>query len=309
MSEIYTSAVKNYIQRNGFVMVSNLLFDYQDELGISDLELTFLMRIMKNRKGYSIHDSVLDPNTSSKTLSRRRISLKEKGLINFTVVKSQGEDGKFVTKGISYDLSPLEEKLQKISDRIEDAKREEAEEIISQNEEVLEDSDDDSPLSKYKRDYFNFYGVNCKFTQYELTKYNSLSEENKKLVAYIFEYCKANKLLKKIVPRLALFFQVGFRFADLKKWYLSNYSDDYCEGNDEDVMTCSNDNFVDRTELIDSIFMMFYPSNNKGCNSSFFLKLRNYVYDNYNDEWESGVPAKDMKEIKALYDKYRSKER
>ena len=47
MEKIYASPVKNYLQRNGFVMVSNLLIDFQQELGITELELSFIIKIMK----------------------------------------------------------------------------------------------------------------------------------------------------------------------------------------------------------------------------------------------------------------------
>ena len=40
MEKIYASPVKNSLQRNGFVMVSNLLIDSQQELGITELELS-----------------------------------------------------------------------------------------------------------------------------------------------------------------------------------------------------------------------------------------------------------------------------
>ena len=87
MEKIYASPVKNYLQRNGFVMVSNLLIDFQQELGITELELSFIIKIMKNVKGYAIHDRDLDPTVCSRTLSRRRNSLRDKGLLNFSTIK------------------------------------------------------------------------------------------------------------------------------------------------------------------------------------------------------------------------------
>ena len=134
MEKIYSTPVRNYIQRNGFVMVSNLLLDFQQELGITESELSFIIKIMKNKNGYAIHDKDLDPTVCTKTLSRKRNSLKEKGLLKFSTIKSQEPiTGTFKTDGISYDLSPLEEKLQIISDKIES----EREEKIKQHLEAL----------------------------------------------------------------------------------------------------------------------------------------------------------------------------
>ena len=152
MAEIYSSVIKNYIQRNGFVMVSNLLLDFQEELGISEGELVFIIKLMKNKTCHVLHDSELDSKLSSKTLSRRRNSLKEKGLLNFSVLKKQDEDGKFKTAGISYDLSPLEEKLQELSDIIEKKKEIYIKKEIEQEEIVIEDTEENSPLIKYQND-------------------------------------------------------------------------------------------------------------------------------------------------------------
>ena len=50
-------AVSNYIQRDGFVMVSNLLITYREELGISNKELLFIIAIM-NIKLFFIISSI-----------------------------------------------------------------------------------------------------------------------------------------------------------------------------------------------------------------------------------------------------------
>ena len=103
-------------------MVSNLLLDFQEELDISDSELLFLIKILKKRNSPIIHDNELDKNSSSRTMLRRRTSLKEKGLINYSIVKKQNEKGTYQTDGVMYDLSPLEEKLQSISNKLEEKK-------------------------------------------------------------------------------------------------------------------------------------------------------------------------------------------
>ena len=74
-----SSSVSNYIQRDGFVMVSNLLISYQSELGITDRELMFIIKAIKHKENYKLHDEQLDPNVSARTLQRCRKTLKEKG--------------------------------------------------------------------------------------------------------------------------------------------------------------------------------------------------------------------------------------
>ena len=133
MEKIYSTPVRNYIQRNGFVMVSNLLLDFQQELGITESELSFIIKIMKNKNGYAIHDKDLDPTVCTKTLSRKRNSLKEKGLLKFSTIKSQDPiTGTFKTDGISYDLSPLEEKLQIISEMQNGIKKKEVNKLSNE---------------------------------------------------------------------------------------------------------------------------------------------------------------------------------
>ena len=219
MEKVYASSVKNYIQRNGFVMVSNLLFDYQQELGITESELIFIIKILKNKNTPIIHDRDLDPTVCSKTLSRKRNSLRDKGLLNFSTVKTQDtETGTFKTDGVSYDLSPLEEKLQIISDKIESERTKKLEENLRKENKIIE-SRDDSPIEKYKKDYYNYYGLEYVLNSYEIKKYNSLTDKEKNAIAYIFNYCSDNNLFGKIVPRLSLFFKTKFRFDSLIEYY------------------------------------------------------------------------------------------
>ena len=268
MAEIYTSAVKNYIQRNGFVMVSNLLIDFQEELGITEGEFVFLLKVLRNKTNCSIHDSELDKSVSSKTLSRRRNSLRDKGLINFSVLKKQDENGKFKTDGISYDLSPLEAKLQELSDIIETKKEKQIKREVSEQKILIEDTEENSPLIKYQNDYFNYYGVEYKFNQFEINKYNSLSEENKKIIAYVFEYCEENNLFDKIVPRLSLFFKASFRFADLKKWYKHNINEEIKETNEPKI------------DYALEYFKKYYPTGRVCLNLSFYRMIEKIINDN-----------------------------
>ena len=55
MPNIKSTPNSNYLQRNGFVMVSNLLIDYQEDLGITDDELVFITKVMKNTSSWRLH--------------------------------------------------------------------------------------------------------------------------------------------------------------------------------------------------------------------------------------------------------------
>lgn len=221
MKEIYTSPTKNYLQRNGFVMVSNLLLDFQEELDISDSELLFLIKILKKRNSPIIHDNELDKNSSSRTMLRRRTSLKEKGLINYSIVKKQNEKGTYQTDGVMYDLSPLEEKLQSISNKLEEKKENKLKQELK-NDIVFTDLENES-LQKYFKDFEDYYGVKYSMNKYEFEYFkNKLKDEDKVLIEHIFEYCEENELFDQITPRLSLFFKIPFRFNDLKKFCLKN---------------------------------------------------------------------------------------
>lgn len=221
MGKVYSSPLKSYLLRNGYIPVSNLLIDYQQQLGISEEELIFLIKVLRHRNGFIIHDEMLDPTVSSRTLTRRRTSLKEKNLINYTIVKKKDVTGLYKTSGISYDLTPLEEKLQIISDSLEKEKEKDIEETLTK-EKIKTVRDEDLPLENYKDDFKAYYGYDFILNEYECNKYNSLSTDDKEYIKYIFAYCKDNNLLEKITPRLSLFFKVKFRFEELKKYCHDN---------------------------------------------------------------------------------------
>lgn len=265
MEKIYSTPVRNYIQRNGFVMVSNLLLDFQQELGITESELSFIIKIMKNKNGYAIHDKDLDSTVCTKTLSRKRNSLKEKGLLRFSIIKSQDPiTGTFKTNGISYDLSPLEEKLQIISDKIESEREEKIKQHLTKENKVVETTED-SPLETFKKDYLNYYGIEYILNEYELKKYNSLSNEEKNMISYIFNYCSDNDLFGKIVPRLSLFFKTKFRFDELRR---------YCR---ENGFTEEKIEPVDNSDVVQKIYRKYYPNEE---NFAFFKAVERLINRN-----------------------------
>ena len=294
MEKIYTTPVRNFIQRNGFVMVSNLLLDFQQELNITDGELLFLIKIMRNKNGYSIHDRDLDPTVCSKTLSRKRNSLKEKGLLNFTTIKSQDLETKtFKTDGISYDLSPLEEKLQLISDKIEKEREKKITKQLEKKEKIVEDTEN-SPLENYLNDYQSYYGTKYIVSDYELKKYNTLSEKEKKSIAYIFNYCSDNNLLGKIVPRLSLFFKAKFRFEELLKYY--EEINDTKEKTVEEILKTAK-------EKVDTIYRTYLGTNKE--NYPFYKAIERIVL-RYADEEGNIPPGLEKLFEKAFEDNVRS---
>ena len=265
MEKVYSTPVRNYIQRNGFVMVSNLLLDFQQELGITESELSFIIKIMKNKNGYAIHDKDLDSTVCTKTLSRKRNSLKEKGLLRFSIIKSQDPiTGTFKTDGISYDLSPLEEKLQIISDKIESEREEKIKQHLTKENKVVETTED-SPLETFKKDYLNYYGIEYILNEYELKKYNSLTNEEKNMISYIFNYCSDNDLFGKIVPRLSLFFKTKFRFDELRR---------YCR---ENGFTEEKIEPVDNSDVVQKIYRKYYPNEE---NFAFFKAVERLINRN-----------------------------
>lgn len=226
MSYIKSNPTTNYLQRNGFIMVSNLLIDYQEELGITDDELIFITKIMKNSSGWRLHDYDISKTVSSKTLQRRRKSLKEKGLLDYKTITITNSLGQKFNDGIMYDLSKLEEKLQSISDKIEEEKINQIKQEIEDN--GLEVSDElveeisETPLSKFQKDWYNYYGTKYELSKAERDEFNSLKPEIKNCFKYIFQYCIDKNLLSKITPRISLFLKTKFRLNDLVSWCKDN---------------------------------------------------------------------------------------
>ena len=226
MSYIKSNPTTNYLQRNGFIMVSNLLIDYQEELGITDDELVFITKIMKNSSGWRLHDCDISKTVSSKTLQRRRKSLKEKGLLDYKTITITNSLGQKFNDGIMYDLSKLEEKLQSISDKIESEKINQIKQEIEDN--GLEVSEDlveeisETPLSKFQKDWYNYYGTKYELSKAERDEFNSLKPEIKNCFKYVFQYCIDKNLLSKITPRISLFLKTKFRLNDLISWCKNN---------------------------------------------------------------------------------------
>ena len=238
-----SSMMSNYIQRDGFVMVSNLLISYQEELGITDRELTFIIKATKHKENYKLHDDTLDPTVSTRTLQRCRKSLSEKGYLNYKVWKYTDDKGHIHTEGITYDFSPLEEKLQQISNSIAEAKESQ---IDKEAENYIIEFGEDSPMAKFLSDWENHYGDKYRISAFERKWYNGLSEEEQECVGRIFDYCSDNKLFKDITPRLSLFMKTPVRWANLK---------DYCSDNPEEniISDLNEEDVVEVKEVVKEI--------------------------------------------------------
>ena len=225
-----SSSVSNYIQRDGFVMVSNLLISYQSELGITDRELMFIIKAIKHKENYKLHDEQLDPNVSARTLQRCRKSLKEKGYLNYKVWKYTDEKGHIHTEGITYDFSPLEEELQRISNLIEKKKESQ---INKEAENYIIEYGENSPIVKYMEDWENHYGDKYRLTPAEKQWYNKLSEEEQECISRIFDFCEDMHLFKEITPRLILFVKTASRWKQLKEYVNDNPK--------ENIVSCLNE--------------------------------------------------------------------
>lgn len=225
-----SSSVSNYIQRDGFVMVSNLLITYQSELGITDRELMFIIKAVKHKENYKLHDEQLDPSVSARTLQRCRKSLKEKGYLNYKVWKYTDEKGHIHTEGITYDFSPLEEELQRISNLIAEEKESQ---INKEAENYIIEYGENSPIIKYMEDWENHYGDKYRLTPAEKQWYNKLSEEEQEYVSRIFDFCEDMHLFKEITPRLILFIKTASRWKQLKEYVNDNPK--------ENIVSCLNE--------------------------------------------------------------------
>lgn len=226
-----SSMMSNYIQRDGFVMVSNLLITYQAELDITDRELIFIIKATKHKENYKLHDDQLDPTVSSRTLQRCRKSLTEKGFLKYKVWKYTDDKGHIHTEGITYDFSPLEERLQQISNSIAAEKESQ---INKEAENYIIEFGEESPMAKFLKAWEEHYGDLYRISPLERNWYNGLSEEEQEYIGRIFEYCEDNRLFKTITPRLALFMKTPTRWEHLKS---------FCEENPEEniVNECLED--------------------------------------------------------------------
>jgi len=217
----------NHIQDYGYFIVPNLLIDKRNNLGIDDGELSFLLIISRFSSGWTLRDEQIDAQTSSRTMQRRRKSLKEKGLIDFYERKVKTEKG-WVNYGIVYDLTPLENKLNELYNNEINKKKEEnpeyaIEEILTFYKEKLDLFIKNCPISI--REKIEEPWINMKEWYNLKSDYDNLLELSEdvldivrisisKIDLYLLYHFSVENP-KQIVPRLSLFLKNPKYFYDL----------------------------------------------------------------------------------------------
>jgi hypothetical protein len=210
----------NTILDNGFVMIPNLLLDNQKELDLTDDELLFIIKVMRHHESFKLHDKQINENLSSKTLQRRRKSLKDKGYLETTVYKYQNKDGTWINDGILYDFSGLILKLSEITPKKNLSPSGHSGEKIA-HEVPLNNTNYNttSNIFKFTEEFEKRYKTKYVLSSEEKLLLHNSTEEFKKSIPYIFDYVDSykamNKLDEEVVPRLMFFLKVPFRQKEL----------------------------------------------------------------------------------------------
>ena len=220
----------NNILDNGFLAIPNVLIDKQEELGISDDELLFIIKTMRHHESFKIHDSQISKSLNPKTLQRRRQSLKEKGYLETQVYKVQDDDGTWSTTGIIYDYKNLLLALNDVAPKTETNENE----LFGLPSERTVKAKGEPPKStlhntiynttreefkKFEADYKSKYGKSYRYSSEEKQMLANASEDFISSIKYIFDYTnerlETGDLEATFVPRLIFFLKVDFRQAQL----------------------------------------------------------------------------------------------
>lgn len=207
----------NYLYEHGFTMFSNLLIDYQDKLDLTNDDLVFILKVLRHKSGYKLHDSCLDKTLSTKTLQRRRKSLVEKGYLTFKVIKSNDENGGITTQGIVYDLTALEVALIQLSAEVIEKN---AEIKVSKEVPKSEDPKSNNYFLDFQEEYKKRYGKEYILSTEEKLLLRSLKKEQKECIKYIFNYTddNAENLPEGFHPRLSFFMKINWRMDKLMEY-------------------------------------------------------------------------------------------
>lgn len=208
----------NYLYEHGYSMISNLLVDYQEELGLDNDEVVFIIKVYRHKNGYKLHDSNLDSTLSTKTLQRRRKSLVEKGYLQYTVHKSNDSSGNIITDGIVYDLTALDIALAQLSADIIEKREEE-----NKFKKVEVKKKDTSKIKKedviefFKEEFKNRYNKDYIISNEEKERIKRMSPAELSAVKNIFDYCDENKenLPENFMPRIIFFTKLQWRMDKL----------------------------------------------------------------------------------------------
>lgn len=216
----------NFMYDYGFTMCSNLLIDYQDKLNLTNDDIIFIIKVLRHKSGYRLHDSCLDSTLSTKTLQRRRKALVDKGYLTFKVIKATDETGAIITQGILYDLTELNMALIGLANELNEK---EAEVKISKPAFIAINHDD--YYSDFQKEYYKRYNKEYHISNIEKTKLKSLKKEEKESIKYIFDYIddNLNNLPTDFHPRLSFFIKLNWRMEKLVEYY--NMKKDELENN------------------------------------------------------------------------------
>jgi hypothetical protein len=219
-----TSRWGNSLLDNGFVMIPNILIDKQEELGITDDELLFIIKCMRHQDGYKIHDSQLSETASSKTMQRRRKSLKDKGYLEVEIHKMQKEDGTWMTEGLVYVFKGLMIALNEIYAK-EQSERSKQEQVLPKksahhnNKYNTSRKEVPAEVVEYMDEYKLKYGVDYKLTSDEKLLLENATPEFLRSIKYIPDYTayqkEYGKLPTSFTGRLVFFQKVLWRQAEL----------------------------------------------------------------------------------------------
>ena len=290
----------NYIYEYGYVMISNLLVDYQNQLQLTNDEVMFIIKVFRHKNGYKLHDSVLDDTISSKTLQRRRKSLVEKGYLEFKVMKSIDDNGKIITDGIVYDFTALDVALSHLASDLSEMeaqkKLEKETTIIAPVEPIVNKSD---VIESFRDEYKKKYNKEYNLSREEKDAIKKLSKKEVDALKYIFEYFEENKdnLPPDFYPRIIFFTKVGWRMEQLVK-FAEEYEEKLKNDKEQSELMLKNRKAEERwwslvdTEAEDIAFTIYLRKNKP----SLFVKKRNGMMLNIIDELE--VVYKEYKEIK-----------
>lgn len=213
-----TARFGNLILDQGFIMVPNLLLDYQEDLGLSDDELLFIIKVLRHHETFRIHDKDLSQSVSEKTLQRRRASLKNKGYLDTTVFKSQDANGTWITNGITYDFTKL---LLAISEIYNSKNKVEAKEEPRKIPKQIKQSHS-KEVNEFITEFESKYNYKYKLTQEEELLLKNASPEFIRSIPYILKYVndkgEAGDLPEGFTPKLIFFLKVDFRKEELIKY-------------------------------------------------------------------------------------------
>ena len=290
---------ESYLEKNGYVRVSNLLIDNQAKLNITDGELSFLLKIMREKPGKIIQDKDIDLQICNRSMQRRRASLIKKGIFTCEIIRERNESGQYVTGGIKYNLEPLGKLLQKLSDELDQKKTEENKKYFEPKDDVVYAEDElvelteeagieytppipeiekDEFLQVYKEEFEDEYGVEYKITSDEMELYTHLSEEKRKALSWTFTYCRAKNLLGRVVPRLSLFLKTPWRMKSLVDWC----KEENIINAIEQIEKADIDTFLTRRattkEWINKYYDICFPSDPERKNKKNIKEMRNFIY-------------------------------